>query len=223
MAINLLVLDWSGVVSNDFPILYKSVNNVLRKFHKPVVSVEELRTDFRPHARDFYADRGILDYALVKKHHYDLFEKENPDIIPLAGDAVKELSKLVTIAVFSSHPTHFLLGDISRYGLDDYIEYAFGGADKGKKEDFQGLLSVTGVLAEEILYAGDTVIDVNLAKLIGVSSIGVVNPEYGYQLRAQVEKAKPTHGIVCQLKDVIPIVRKLTQHQALSCRNESGA
>jgi hypothetical protein len=84
MKLDLLVLDWSGVVSHDFGLVHASVNEIMAHFGKPPISEHVLRTDFRPNLGDFYAAHGIPEYERVKQIHTDFFKREGnvPTAIP---------------------------------------------------------------------------------------------------------------------------------------------
>jgi len=212
MKLDLLVLDWSGVVSDDRPLVFESINYIMGEFDREPVTLQDFMTNFRPNLREIYAHWGITDYETVRRLHRDYFARPAiaPQPIPGAPEAVKALARHAPIAVFSSHPEEALLRDIWRYGLQEDIAYAIGGADKSDLADFRHLLALSNRgPGDTILYAGDTTIDVNLAHIAGIRSVAVVHPDYGYQLRKHVERFRPqpTHGIIEHIRELVPLVQ----------------
>lgn len=211
MKLDLLVLDWSGVVSHDLPLVLESVAHISAHFGRPPVSEQEFRENFQPSLRDVYAKWGMHDYETIQRMHKEFFERaeQKPTVIPGAVDAVKELSGYVPVAIFSSHPEGALLGDIWRYGLQGNIKLAFGGAHKGTIEDFAQLLEMAQVSPDGVIYAGDTTIDLSLAHRAGVRSAAIVDGKHGYQPRTQVEgfRPKPTYGILEHVGDLVNLVK----------------
>jgi len=211
MKLDLLVLDWSGVVSHDLPLVMESVNHITAHFGAPQVSEEDFRTNFQPSLKDIYAKWGITDYATVERMHREFFAttEQKPTVIPGAAEAIKELSGYVPVAIFSSHPTDSLHGDIWRYGLQERIKFAFGDAHKDTTKDFAQLLGMADVSSENVIYAGDTTIDLNLAHIAGVRSAAIVNETYGYQRREQVARfePKPTYGILGHVGELVPLIK----------------
>jgi phosphoglycolate phosphatase-like HAD superfamily hydrolase len=211
MKLDLLVLDWSGVVSHDLPLVLESVAHICRHFGKQPVSEADFRASFQPSLRDIYAKWGIHDYETVARMHRDFFAtaEQKPTAIPGAVAAVKELSGYVPIAIFSSHPTDALLGDIWRYGLQENVKLAFGSVEKGATRDFEQLLEAAQVSPDGVIYAGDTTIDMHLARIAGVRSAAIVHEHYGYQPKAQVAsfEPKPTYGIMEHVGDLVKLVK----------------
>lgn len=211
MKLDLLVLDWSGVVSHDLPLVLESVKHITAHFGKSPVSEADFRANFQPSLRDVYARWGITDYETVQRMHGEFFAhaKQKPTVIPGAAEAIRELSGYVPVAIFSSHPEGALLDDIWRYGLQEHIKLAFGGAHKGTTKDFAQLLEAADVSSENVVYAGDTTIDMNLAHIAGVRSAAIVHEKYGYQPKAQVAgfEPKPTYGILEHVGDLVKLVK----------------
>jgi phosphoglycolate phosphatase-like HAD superfamily hydrolase len=102
-----------------------------------------------------------------------------------------------------------LLGDIWRYGLQEHIKFVFGGAHKGTTKDFEQLLEAAQFKPDGVVYARDTIIDLNLAHIAGVRSAAIVHENYGYQPKAQVARfvPKPTYGILEHVGDLVKIVK----------------
>ena len=210
MALDLLVLDWSGPISYDFPLVHASVNKIMEHFRLPPVSEEELRTDFRPNAFDFYASRGIKDPETVKRMHLEYFKKSaKPTPVPGAPEAIRELSEHVPVAVFSAHPEEELLGDIFRYGLHNHISYAVGSVNKASSRDFEFLLNMAHTDRKNVFYAGDTIIDLALMHREGIRGVAVVQLPYSYQDVPQIKafQPQPSHGIVTHVRELLPIVK----------------
>ncbi len=65
------------------------------------------------------------------------------------------------------------------------------------------IMEQTGFGAEDILYVGDSGIDMNTAKAAGVESVGVT---WGFRPRAELEECEPDH-IVDRAEDIFEFVK----------------
>jgi phosphoglycolate phosphatase-like HAD superfamily hydrolase len=212
MAEKLWVLDWSGVVSNDFLITVDSSNWILRHFGADELEPDEMRRYFQRSPSDYWIKNGY-DFNVVWRMHEDFLRNHarKPDPIPGAVDAVRSLKKYAPVAVFSSHPEQELYREIWRFGLQHDLAYALGGVRKDRNSDFERLLELADVKKERIILADDTSAGIILAHNAGVRSVAVVHPEYGYQAREIIEKCpiQPSLGYrkhVSELEDFANIL-----------------
>lgn len=206
--IDLLVLDWSGVVSNDRSAVLNTVNAILKRFGKPCVSLNEFCSFLTSTPDEFYKSRGI--HEDVSGLFLELFKQQKkPMPVPRAVEAVKALRKIVPIAVFSAHPEEEVGGDIERYQLEGVFNFVYAGMNKAEPKGLHRLLEKAGTKRERALYAGDTVCDISLAARTGISSVAVVNPNYAYNSYEQImlHKPQPTYGIVNHLWDVHALLK----------------
>ncbi len=206
------VLDWSGVVSNDFLITLESANTILRHFGAAEMSPDEFRRGFKSSSREYWAQRGY-DRGEVWRLHEEFLRNSTrkPEAIPGVVDAVRKLRNYGSVTIFSAHPELELLRDIFRYGLQHDINYAYGGAKKDTTNDFDQMLQFTGIKKENVIYADDTVEGVILAHNAGIRGVAVVHPEYGYQARDLLEKyhLQPALGYIEHISKLVEIAKRL--------------
>lgn len=206
------VLDWSGVVSNDFLITLESANNILRHFGAEEISPDEFRRGFKKSSREYWEQRGY-DRGEVWRLHEEFLRSSarKPEAIPGVVDAVRKLRNCGSVTVFSAHPELELLSDIFRYGLQYDINYAFGSAKKDTTNDFGQMLQFAGIKKENVIYADDTIEGIILAHNAGIRGVAVVHPEYGYQARDLLEKypLQPSLGYVTHISQLVEIAKRL--------------
>ncbi len=207
MALDLLVLDFSGVVSYDLPVVYGSWTNIFNQFGKKIPSRDDCLKQYRANVFDFYAEHGIHDIPTIKKMHQAWLETHKPDAIPGAPEIVAELAKRVPVAIFSSHPEVAVHDDLDRFGIAHAPHYVFGDMNKATPDGFNKLLKISGARPHRTAYAGDTSADLWLAGLMGVESVAVVS-EYGYQTLEFIKAYQPgpTKGIINHIRELVPLL-----------------
>lgn len=186
--IEVLVLDHSGVISNDFSNIADSFNKTLSFFGKKPVSDEEVRKEFSPsfqiHIQKYLP--GIDLEVYDNKYFEFLRAQPKPKPFDNAVNAIKRLySSGLILCVFSSHPSPLLISELEDFGVVDFFESIIGGVNKDNPDKMIDLISSYRVQKENIYYVGDTVIDAKLAKVAGISFYGII----GYHSREMLEKA----------------------------------
>ena len=192
--IELVIFDWSGVISDDRPPVYEANMRLLEKYGKPRMTFDEWlpRTTMTP--IEFLANHGVHgdpdDLFEEYRQAYELVQEEG--IVPIVYEDTKEVLDELTnrgkrIAVVSSHPEENLRNEAEEYGLTDYFDSFFGNI----RDKAQGLLKAceeAGIDPDKVVYIGDTIYDIQGAKKAGVSSIGMAT---GYHIKDRLANEEP--------------------------------
>lgn len=213
MLIDLVVLGLGGVVRNDRMTIFTAINNILKARKKPEISEEEFCTIYSADFITVAKRLEISDHREAQKLFYKyLGELPQPEPIPDAIKAVREISNSTPVAVFDLQPTKELEDDIKRYGLGDCIKIVFGNANKQTLSDFHRLLDEAKsfckkpIRAENTLYCTSMENDITLAHRLDAQSVAIVNPSYSYHSIDAIQKAKPKY-IVEHISNIIPILK----------------
>jgi len=189
--IKAVILDWSGVVSNDWPATFATSNDVLEERGHKRLSEEKFRELYELPWMRFYEKQGIPVNAKDERERWGrLFPKNygKVKVFPFAKKAIEQLkAKAIKVIVFSTHNQKLLDKEIENYGLKGLIGFAYGNIDD-KRQKIEGLVKAHKIERQKTLFVGDMVHDVETARQAGIKSVAVLS---GYDSKEKLKKAKP--------------------------------
>lgn len=190
----LIIFDWSGVISDDrYPVYLSNMELLKVRAIKTLTFIAWLEASQLNAIELVYSQGGTGDPDEIHKEY-----KETLDVIIKKGDTpkiytgVRKALKLLKnegflLAVGSSHPEENLKEDIKNYGLEDYFSYICGNL-RDKVVGIKEICKKLNISPESTLYIGDTVFDIKAAKGAGAKSAAIT---YGYHSRKRLESEKP--------------------------------
>jgi phosphoglycolate phosphatase-like HAD superfamily hydrolase len=135
--IKAIILDWSGVLSDDLKLVYGIACKVFDRLGKEFMGIDEFRERFDLPYMDFYRSMGVkLEKEKVDKMYRRLFARHRRKAAPFkfAKRTLKWLHERgLKLSVFSSHPQHFLERDMANHGLSGFFTHAVGGVHDKRK------------------------------------------------------------------------------------------
>ena len=199
--IETFVFDWSGVISNDAPIVYEANMQLLDDIGRERISFEDWKRLSALTPAGFLRNCGIEcdeqeTFETYRAYFNQLVTDVNkPEIVPGAKDTLENLrAKGRRLFVLSSHPAQNLRQEMQRYHVDKYhddelYENVFGSI----LEKSVGLIAIChglSVSGNSVLYTGDTIHDIQAAKEAGVRSCAIAN-DYAYHSRERLHAEDP--------------------------------
>lgn len=170
----LILFDWDGTLVDSFAFLEAAHNNALRLFKMPERPKNWFSIYFgKPRDfiyQDIYAERG--DEA---RGHFETFVRENHKTLlqPMVGaqDMLEKLQTLnVNMGVVSNKRSEFIHKEVTHLGWDIYFKSVIGAgdakADKPSADPVYEALrqsGLGGLSMEDVLYVGDTDVDMKTA------------------------------------------------------------
>jgi len=206
--IKLTAFDWSGVISDDRMPVYLANMELFKIYKIPIITFEEWlpRTTLTP--VEILKNHGAVDdadkiFALYSKFYSNIVKSgTEPSVYPDTEEVFDYLnSKGLEVVVLSSHPKANLKKEAKKYKLNRYIDSMLGSS----KDKTKGLLEICSMKNKEpqsVLYAGDTIYDIQAAKQAGVISAGVCT---GYHTRRRLQSENPDLLLSC-LSDLKKVV-----------------
>ena len=186
-----VILDWSGVVSDDWQATFEMVNEVFKAAGRKKISEAVFKDSYEQPWMNFYKKIG---FEVDIKKERAFWEKNMPKhfnkivILPKAKDAVLELKQRgVKLIVFTAKNHKILINELKKYELEGFIDNVHANVDD-KREEVEGLIAKHEIEPKKTVYVGDMVHDVETAKMAGITSIAVLS---GYDSREKLAKAKP--------------------------------
>ncbi len=191
MKVEVVVFDWSGVVSDDTEPVYYVNMKICEKYGIPSIPFEKWKEQATLSPREFFKNFGVNDDPEKIFTLYTELFSEAP-MRPRMILGVKEVfsflkSKNKTIVILSSHPEKILKTEIEEYGLGNFISIVLGSV-KNKADSIKSLLEDLSMQPDSMLYVGDTVWDIKAAKEAGINSAAVLT---GYHSENKLKKENP--------------------------------
>lgn len=212
-----LLFDLDGTITDPKQGITKGIQYALKDFN---IHVEDLDTlckfigpPLRPAFKQYYGfNDDEAEKAVAKYREYysvtGLFENEVfPGMEKLLSDLKKE-GKILIVA--TSKPEEFAKRILEHFGLDEYFTDICGATLDGsrgtKEEVIRYALKKNGITdLNEVVMIGDRLHDVEGAKAVGLTSVGVL---FGYGSREELLEAGADQ-IAQTVESIYPIVMKL--------------
>lgn len=205
MNLELLISDWSGVISRDIDTVVWAKNEVRKLYGAKPLTKKEFCDGYANFEVDLVEDKELL-----WKQYKEFFKKApiHPTTIPGSVQAIKSFhDKGVKVVVFSSHPQEFLDQEAKEYCVDQYIDLLQGSVNLDKSKVIEGFVDQFKFPKENIIYVGDTTVDIEAAKKAGVTAVAVTSGYHGEEIYGgyyKLEEAVPDL-VVSDLADVFMI------------------
>jgi phosphoglycolate phosphatase-like HAD superfamily hydrolase len=205
----LIIFDWSGVISDDRLPVYQANMKLLESYGKPTFSFEEWLPETIAPAVSFARKFGISDSdekiaETYQKYLDEIVDKgTRPTILPgseITLSLLKERNKKV--ALLSSHPTENLEKEIDEYSLRKYFDFVVGGVSD-KIANLQNICDKLTIPPMYSAYVGDMIADVIAAKALGITSIAITT---GYHSKEVLEKEGPDY-LIEDISKIVEIIQ----------------
>lgn len=208
--IETVILDWSGVISNDWIAVFETSNEVLEHYGHPRLSMERFKELYELPWMNFYKKLGIeVDPKREYKLWGKLFPKNSAKIkaFPNAKKTLEWLkAKGIKVLVLSSHNQELLEKEITNYGLQGLIGHV-DATNEDKREKVNALIESHLAKKESTIFVGDMVHDIDTAKVAGIKSVAVLSD---YDKREKLEKAGADF-IISEIGELPALIEKLNQ------------
>jgi phosphoglycolate phosphatase-like HAD superfamily hydrolase/ADP-ribose pyrophosphatase YjhB (NUDIX family) len=186
-----VILDWSGTLVDDLGPVLEATNEIFQHYGKPAWTLDEFRDKFFLPFPKFY-EQHLPEFVLAElddKYHSSFKLLQNGiALLPHALDFLDYLRGrgIDTYLLSSIHREHFEAQG-GRLKVKQYFKKAYVQA-LDKKITILELLAEHDLNAEETLFIGDMVHDIETARHAGVMSCAVLT---GYDSLAKLKGASP--------------------------------
>jgi phosphoglycolate phosphatase-like HAD superfamily hydrolase/8-oxo-dGTP pyrophosphatase MutT (NUDIX family) len=186
-----IILDWSGTLVDDLAPVLEATNEIFRHYGKPAWTLDEFREKFYLPFPKFYEEH-LPEFVLAElddQYHSSFKILQNGiALLPHALDFLDYLQDrgLPTFLLSSIHRDHFEAQG-GRLKVKQYFKQAYVQA-LDKRKTILELLADHDLNAEETLFIGDMVHDIETARHAGVMSCAVLT---GYDSLAKLKVASP--------------------------------
>lgn len=199
MSIKAVIFDLDGTLVNSLNGIAESTNRVLNRNNLPLRSLDEYKSFIGSGRKELIRKAATLDhdseklevlFQEVDGEYYDLWDYKMAiyDGIPELLDFL--VTKGISISVNSSRDevsAKRILGSyINKWDIHHLICCDSLGSKKPDPEGVNLIIKSLGITNKEVLYVGDTEVDIMTAKSAGVKAIGV---SWGYRSSFKLKEA----------------------------------
>lgn len=186
-----VLLDWSGTLANDLPPVVDATNKVLAHYGRAALTVAQFKDEFCLPFTDFY-DRKLpgVSIAELDPLYTEFFDASTETVGELPGArGFLEFCRQTGLRVFllSSIKAHHFEKQASALGFRDFFEHPHTEV-WNKTEAIEGILQQHELAADETLFAGDMIHDIDTARHAGVLAVATLT---GYDSEDELRSANP--------------------------------
>jgi phosphoglycolate phosphatase len=205
---NTILWDWNGTLLNDVQMCVNCMNVLLEKRNLPLLTVETYRKVFGFPVKDYYQKIGFdftkEDFEVPAKEFMDLYHEFLPGtaLFSCAEEVLAFFQKKgFRQYIISAMEHESLVKTLKERNIDTYFE-AVSGIDNiyagGKTEMARRFLSQLGHDTGQMIFIGDTLHDLEVAKALGVDVLLVAS---GHQDKTVL--LQKTTRVVNNLKEIV--------------------
>ena len=181
--IKAVIFDLDGTVLNTIITITHFVNKTLQKHNIPPITEDECKTFIGDGARKLIerslASKGAFDEKMLDKilPEYNSAYDENPFYLTEKYEGIEPLllelkSRGIKLGVISNKPHPTTVSAISHF-YPNLFHAVVGGKDgvplKPSEEAGEAMLRELGVSSDEVIYVGDSGVDMTFGKAIGAA------------------------------------------------------
>ena len=189
-----VIWDWNGTLLDDVELGHSLLNHLQRHKGVPLSSFDEYRRIFTFPITEFYRRAGLFEsmesFKALAEIYIDEYEKRISSC-SLHEGVDEALSKLaandITCSILTASVESMAKDQLRYYGIEKYFVAVTGKDDfyaSGKSELIAKHLEKIGYTADEIIFVGDTLHDIEIAEKIGCDHILVANGHQDLSLQS---------------------------------------
>ncbi len=220
-----IIFDWSGTLSDDFALSFKSTMATLKAFGGPKLTLKQYREQFTLPVRDFYG-RHLKGATVqeIDRFYFEHFTSVMRQAHLYAGvkEALKECTRQkLNLFIFSTVRQDLLEEALVREGIAPFFVGAsrrlaqkqrrVKGSVMDKSVEFKSFLKANNLKPDQTLYIGDMEHDIEAARAYGLHAGVFLN---GYHASERLLKHAPDFvwndqkGFASSIKHLHPVKKK---------------
>jgi phosphoglycolate phosphatase len=193
-----VIFDLDGTLIDSYQALYLSFRHVYEKMGLPPLSMAEVRKvvgyGLSHTFRDLLGEERVPEGLKLFREKYAEVFRQHTHLLPGAREVVEALhGRGVKLAIATNKLGQFSRKILEAFGMDGLFAAIVGDGDVSQnKPDPEMLLYAIekmGMAREEVVFVGDTPVDIQTGKNAGVRVYAVPT---GVAKRDALEKAQPT-------------------------------
>lgn len=211
MKIDLIIVDWSGVVSDDRKYVCDIVNKVMEAYSKQPISLEQFSKSIILDFEKFWNKFRVYDDLEEIQRRFNSFLDKVETRPKLIKDAYHTLNLLADkrkkLAVISAHPN--VKNEMYYYAITHLFNDVRAPIKKSNIEDYcstiDELMSRNKTKKNRTILVEDMVGGVKAGKKAGVITVALCDPRYGYHTKEKLIEQNPDY-LIENIKELEKII-----------------
>ena len=181
-----VIWDWNGTLINDLTLCVDMLNISLKNRGLPLISKEDYKKKFLFPIKTFYESIGFdfssEDFEIANEEFHVGFESNFKKLAlqPYAVETISLVKKLgITQSILSATIQHKLNDQVELFGISHLLDNIVGisNTPSGYGKEFEGkeLINSVNILLEDTIIIGDSMLDFDVSKALGISCALVSN------------------------------------------------
>lgn len=182
-----IIFDFDGTLTNNFQVVIKSMNSVLKKLNYPPLSEQNVKKLGIKALFKEYKISGLklLLFVFLARKQIAKYVDEYP-LPDKMSDTIKTLSKNNNLAIVTSNSSKTVKKFLDKHDLQEYFEEIYSGSYFGKERKIVKIIKNHGWKKSETVYVGDEERDIEAGKKAGLKAYGV---SWGFESPKLLQKA----------------------------------
>ena len=173
-----IIFDFDGTLIDSYEPITESLNLVRQTFDQPPLPLEQVKT-MVGHGLDHLIDKGVgpshvADGVRIFRENYARICESRTTILPLVKETVEELDRRgYQMGIATNKPSYFARDILKALEIEHLFAEVLGPNDvdrpKPDPEMIELIMMRLGLGADEVVYVGDMLLDIQVARSAGVS------------------------------------------------------
>jgi phosphoglycolate phosphatase len=174
-----IIFDFDGTLIDSYEPITESLNRVRAACDRPPLTLEEVR-GMVGHGLEHLIEKAvgaanIEEGVRLFREHYATICESRTKILPLVRDTVEELDRRgYQMGIATNKPSYFARDILKALEIDHLFVEVLGPNDvelpKPDPEMLDIMMMRLGLGADEVVYVGDMLLDIEVARKAGVSA-----------------------------------------------------
>ncbi len=174
-----IIFDFDGTLIDSYEPITESLNRVRASCDRPPLTLEEVR-GMVGHGLEHLIEKAvgagnIEEGVRLFREHYATICESRTKILPLVKDTIEELDRRgYQMGIATNKPSYFARDILKALEIDHLFVEVLGPNDVERPKPDPEMLDIImmrlGLGAEEVVYVGDMLLDIEVARKAGVSA-----------------------------------------------------
>ena len=174
-----IIFDFDGTLIDSYEPITESLNRVRASCDRPPLTLDEVR-GMVGHGLEHLIEKAvgagnIEEGVRLFREHYATICESRTKILPLVKDTVEELDRRgYQMGIATNKPSYFARDILKALEIDHLFVEVLGPNDVERPKPDPEMLDIImmrlGLGAEEVVYVGDMLLDIEVARKAGVSA-----------------------------------------------------
>ena len=195
------MLDWDGVLYDSFEIYTKHISEVLRRFGKPPITVQDNRERISAPSAEATLKRAGIDESDIGEAKCQFIEltrgEPRPTVFPDSYDTLRWLNhRDIKTFIASAHPEADIRRMLDSYGFSGFVTGVMGDRTPESKIEYLAYVMVDlGITVEEMVFVDDMDEVLELAHPIGCYLVASASGYCSYERLLRVRPDRIIHNL----------------------------